>query len=137
MFWRKIFLRMREEAWEATKRYVAISLVDRELNVINKMNANAIKFTIHAKPNELRFIDTSCQNFNITAQHCVGGLTTQHDYLKTTFDYRICRESRNEQAVCIKNLECNRANLQVYGYLVHMSRISQPICYQRGKHERV
>lgn len=47
---------MRKEAWEAAKKYVAISLLDRELNSIKAINPNAIKFTIHAKPNELRLL---------------------------------------------------------------------------------
>ena len=50
------FLEMRKEAWEAAKKYVAISLLDRELNSIKAINPNAIKFTIHAKPNELRLL---------------------------------------------------------------------------------
>lgn len=132
-----IFLNMREEAWEATKKYVAISIIDREMSIINKINSNGIKLTIHAKANELRFIDTSVQNFNITAQHCVGGLDIKNNDLKVTFDYRICRESRNEQAVCLSNLDNNRANLQIYGYLVQMGQINQPIYYQRSNDDTI
>ena len=33
---------MRKEAWEAAKKYVAISLLDRELNSIKAINPNAI-----------------------------------------------------------------------------------------------
>ena len=107
------------------------------MSIINKINSNGIKLTIHAKANELRFIDTSVQNFNITAQHCVGGLDIKNNDLKVTFDYRICRESRNEQAVCLSNLDNNRANLQIYGYLVQMGQINQPIYYQRSNDDTI
>ncbi len=127
-----MFSSLREEAWIAAKKYVAISLVDRELKILNKINPNCIKFTIHAKQDELRFIDSTTQNFNITAQHCVGGIESHNHTLQATFDYRIFREAKNEQAICLSRLDNNRANIQIYGYLVNMSEINQPIYYRRA-----
>lgn len=123
---------MRKEAWEAAKKYVAISLLDRELNSIKAINPSAIKFTIHAKPNELRFIDSPLNSFNLTAQHCVGGINIESNKIKINFDYRICREHRKEKAVCISRLEANKANFGIYDYLVKMSNESQPIYFERG-----
>lgn len=126
------FIEMRKEAWEAAKKYVAISLLDRELNIIKAINPSAIKFTIHAKPNELRFIDSPLNSFNLTAQHCVGGINIESNKIKINFDYRICREHRKEKAVCISRLEANKANFGIYDYLVKMSNESQPIYFERG-----
>nr|WP_321432592.1 L-tyrosine/L-tryptophan isonitrile synthase family protein [uncultured Campylobacter sp.] len=129
---KELFINMRKEAWEAAKKYVAISLIDRQINIIDKINKLGLKFTIHPKTNEFRFLDSPLNSFNLTAQHCVGGISMKNNELSVNFDYRICRESREEQKVCIFGIQNNRANIQIYGYLTKMVQQNQAIFFTQG-----
>ena len=121
----QILYEMRSEAWDAAKRYVAISLVDRQSNILYKANPYAIKLTIHAKPNELRFIDTSREDFTSHAQHCVGGLREYQNTIKVDFKYRIQREANHEQAICVQVPNHEKYNCG----LIEMYHNKQPMYY--------
>lgn len=117
----ELLVEMRKSAWEAAKRYVAISLTDRELNLLN-INNNLLKFTIHGKSNEFNFISTNRKNISITAQHSVAGFDFTSG--EVNYKYRIEREHNLEQAIYIKNSFSREFNP-----LDLISNINQPIFY--------
>jgi hypothetical protein len=124
-----LFHCMRCEAWEATIRYVAISLTDRELNVLNQISPNAIKLTIHGKKGELHFLSATHQDVAMTAQHSTVGLAATDGATKMTFRYRLERESDRERPVLIESLPDTPHHRATYGPLWHMQKIGQPIAY--------
>ena len=87
-------LALRAEAWGAATRYVAISMVDRELEIWSLINPAGVKLTTHAKPGEVELLPT--RNPNLTAQHCVGGIARSLTGSKVTNRYRLEHESRGD-----------------------------------------
>ncbi|WP_445375805.1 L-tyrosine/L-tryptophan isonitrile synthase family protein [Photorhabdus tasmaniensis] len=124
---------MRDEAWNAAKRYVAISLTDRKLDTIFGSSPNGLKLTIHGKKDELHFISSSSKDVAMTAQHCVGGLDNSNGKLSINFRYRLEREARKELPVFIENLPDTLFNRQCYGPLLNMVKAAQPIYYIDNK----
>ncbi|ERK12759.1 hypothetical protein L581_2888 [Serratia fonticola AU-AP2C] len=122
----EIVKQMRVEAWEAAKKYVAISLTDRKLNTIYQKTPTAIKLTIHGKKCEFNFITTTAKDFSKTAQHTVGGLGDVNGNMVIDYKYRIERESDNEVKTYIaRTVE----NGNEFNPLREMSLINQPIYY--------
>ncbi|OOH84383.1 hypothetical protein BMT54_12280, partial [Pasteurellaceae bacterium 15-036681] len=102
---------MRCTAWEAAKKYVAISLIDRELNTLYSTEPNALKFTIHGKVNEFHFISTSKKDISATAQHFSGGLYYKNNEPIINYKYRIERDHRKETAVyLLQDNSCSSFN---------------------------
>ncbi len=93
---KSLYLRMRKAAWIAAIRYAAISLTDRELNVLNRINNQALKFTNHAKEMEFNVLTATNKYASFTAQHCTGGLDFQEQSTRVSFVYRIEREAKGE-----------------------------------------
>lgn len=120
-------LLMRQEAWDATLKYVAISITDRFLNIWKEINPHGIKFTIHAKHGEINFIHTSSEYKSMTAQHCVGGIKSSKIDSKITFEYRLPRETNGEYPVLLSNGGiANPKNMSIFDRL---ALTQQPICY--------
>lgn len=119
-------MKMRYEAWEAAKKYVAISLVDRKLNTIYKKIPTALKLTIHPKMNEYNFIATNQKNYSMTAQHTVAGINTKVDSITVDYQYRLIREAEKQIAVYIKPPIHKEID---FNPLFEMSLINQPIYY--------
>ncbi|MBF0752478.1 MULTISPECIES: hypothetical protein [unclassified Pasteurella] len=115
---------MREEAWEAAKRYVSISLTDRYLNTIFSIIPNCLKLTIHGKKGEINFISTTQQDLSITAQHSVAGLDLTNNSIH--FKYRIEREYNKEKRIFIEE------NSSIsFNPLNDIAKSYQPIFYSR------
>lgn len=118
---------MRHEAWYAALRYIAISDTDQTLGIWHILNGDNIKFTIHPKPNEIHFVQTSSEYNSMTAQHCVGGIKLDKSGPKFSFLYRLEREMRNEGPILFdpKSEElCGE-----YDFLNEYVQASQPISY--------
>lgn len=122
----EIVKQMRIEAWEAAKKYVAISLTDRQLNTIYKRIPTAIKLTIHGKKGEFNFITTNPKDFSKTAQHTVGGVSKANGNIMVDYKYRIERESNHETKVYIARTS---HYTDEFNPLHEMSLIHQPIYY--------
>ena len=125
----ELFSTLRMEAFEAAIRYVAISLADRDLNVLREIQPNAIKLTIHGKPGELHFLSSSHRDINITAQHSTGGITTGSDQLNFDLKYRIEREANNEVPVLVAALPAALRDRPEYEPLRRLHEARQPIAY--------
>ncbi len=125
----ELFHTMRQRAWRAALRYVAISLTDRELQPLHLIAPDAIKLTIHAKKGELHFLCATQQDANMTAQHCTGGLSLHHSSVKATFRYRLERESNGELPILLEPLPLTEFNQQRYGPLLAMQNNNQPVGY--------
>jgi hypothetical protein len=115
---------MRREAWEAAVRYTAISLTDRSLGVWRLLNPDGLKFTIHSKVGEIRFVPTTSEFLSMTAQHCVGGIKRSPRGSRLTFVCRLERESCNEYPVTLRN-----DTAAPVAPIQKMSEARQPICY--------
>ncbi|MDC9583227.1 L-tyrosine/L-tryptophan isonitrile synthase family protein [Xenorhabdus sp. PR6a] len=118
---------MRFEAWQAAKRYVAISLTDRKLNTIYDKLPIAIKLTIHGKQNEFNFISSTQRDFSKTAQHTVGGIRKIKGDISVDYKYRLERECRNEKKIYINPFSTNKSDS--FDPLYEMSLLKQPIYY--------
>lgn len=125
----ELFFIMRQRAWRAALRYVAISLTDRQLHLLHLIEPDAIKLTIHAKKDELHFLSTTQQDANITAQHCTGGLSLHHASVKANFRYRLEREANGEYPIMLEPIPLTEFNQQRYGPLLAMQIASQPVGY--------
>ncbi|MEA3119076.1 MAG: hypothetical protein QOI13_2346 [Paraburkholderia sp.] len=125
----ELFHGMRRQAWEAAVRYVAISLTDRDLNILKRIDRHAIKLTIHGKKGEMHFLSASQQDASMTAQHCSGGLSMSGAGAKITFRYRLERESNGESPVLIERMPDTEFNRMRYGPLHSLQLLEQPFCY--------
>lgn len=125
----ELFGIMRRAAWQAAARYVAISLADRELNVLRRVDANAIKLTVHGKKGEVQFLSATQRDASMTAQHCTGGLALSERAAKVTFQYRLEREAQQEFPVMIERLPDTAFHRERYGPLHKLQQAEQPICY--------
>jgi pyoverdine/dityrosine biosynthesis protein Dit1 len=121
----ELFCALRLEAFEAAIRYVAISLADRDLNILREIWPNAIKLTIHGKPGELHFLSASRRDSNITAQHSTGGFATGVINLK----YRLDREANEEIPVLLKALPPALLERSEYLGFRRLHEAGQPIAY--------
>jgi len=119
-------MNMRHEAWEAAKRYVAISLTDRQLNTIFQKIPTAIKLTIHAKTGEYNFISTNQKCYGMTAQHTVSGIKDNNESLVVDYKYRLVREAEHQSGVYIKPSTYIGDS---FDPLYEMSLIKQPVYY--------
>ncbi|POZ63115.1 hypothetical protein C2I19_04715 [Chromobacterium alticapitis] len=126
---RELFRALRRRAWEAAIRYVAISLTDRDLDVVRRIDGDAIKLTIHGKKGEVHFLSATKQDVNMTAQHCCGGVAASAEGAKLTFRYRLERESLGEVPVLIERLPDTAFYREKYGALHALQKLDQPICY--------
>ncbi|PDT81029.1 hypothetical protein CO676_24135 [Sinorhizobium sp. BJ1] len=124
-----LFRSMRRQAWEAALYYVAISLTDRGLNLLRRVDRDAIKLTVHAKKGELQFLSATRQDASITAQHCTGGLSIAKMAAKVNFRYRLERESQGEYPILLEQLPDTPFHREHYGPLHAMQMIDQPIGY--------
>lgn len=121
---------LRNEAWRASLRYVAISMVDRELDVWSSLNPDGLKFTIHGKAGEIQFRPTSSEFLSMTAQHCVGGIKRSSKGTKVTYAYRLERESENEIPVRFAvPLQDEISGAIIDASVQTMIESNQPICY--------
>jgi hypothetical protein len=125
----ELFHRMRKQAWDAAIRYVAISLVDREMNMLKRIDKHAVKLTIHSKKGELHFLSASQQDAAMTAQHCVGGLAMSSAGAKVSFRYRLERESNGERPVLVERLPDTEFYRKRYGPLHSLQTLDQPLFY--------
>ncbi len=116
---------LRQEAWDAAVRYVAISDTDRRLQVLRRHWPQAIKLTIHAKPGELHCITTSRRNINMTAQHGCGGLLFGDSGAVIDIRYRIEREADAQVPVLI-GADAGRPDA---GPLAALHAATQPFFY--------
>lgn len=124
----ELFAEMRREAWEAAIRYVAISLTDRDLAVLKRIDGGAVKLTIHAKKGELHFVSDRSQG-SMTAQHAVAGISESAGRAKLTLRYRVEREAEGECPVLVEGLSDSDYEMAKYGPLYLMQKIAQPIVY--------
>jgi hypothetical protein len=120
---------MRREAWEAAVRYVAISLTDRELQVVRRRWPQAIKLTIHAKPGELHCISTSRRNVSMTAQHCTGGIHFGPQGAEMDFRYRVEREAEGQVPVMVAPDAALALAPEQFGPLAALQASAQPFMY--------
>lgn len=118
---------MRFEAWQAAKKYVAISLTDRKLNTIYAKLPAALKLTIHGKKNEFNFISSTQKDFSRTAQHTVGGIRKIKGDICIDYKYRLERECGNEKKVYISPSYIKKDDN--FDPLHEMSLLRQPIYY--------
>ncbi len=125
---RALFAAMRDEAWAAATRYVAISLTDRTLGTVRTIAPRAVKLTIHAKPSELHVILATHRHAAMTAQHCVGGIDDDARRAQISFRYRIEREARGEVPVLVGDLPDGTRGDR-FGPLAAMHATAQPIAY--------
>lgn len=125
----ELFRIMRQQAWRAALRYVAISLTDRKIQPLKLIAPDAIKLTIHAKKGELHFLCATQQDANMTAQHCSGGLSFHYSSMKATFRYRLERELNGEFPILLDPLPLSEFNQQRYGPLLAMQNNNQPVGY--------
>src|SRR5262249_6969631 len=121
----ELFCALRIEAFEAAIRYVAISLADRDLNILRKICPNAIKLTIHGKPGELHLLSASHRDCNITAQHSTGGFAAGAINLK----YRLDREANEEVPVLLTALPPSLLQRSEYLGFRRLHEAGQPIAY--------
>ncbi|MEQ9863672.1 L-tyrosine/L-tryptophan isonitrile synthase family protein [Pectobacterium aroidearum] len=121
-----IIMNMRNENWEAAKRYVSISLADRQLNTIFRKIPTALKLTIHAKKGEFNFIATNQKSYSMTAQHTVAGIKRQNDSITVDYQYRLTREAEKQTGVYIHTPNHRHGE---FDPLYEMSLIKQPIYY--------
>ena len=126
---RNLFFALRAEAFEAAIRYVSISLADRNLNIWREICPDAIKFTIHGKPGELHFLSASHRDFNITAQHSTGGISTRSDQINFDLKYRLEREANEETPVLVAALPAALRHRPEYEPLRLLHHTKQPIVY--------
>ncbi len=124
-----LFRTMRQSAWEAAIRYVAISLTDRDLNVLRVIEPDAIKLTVHGKKGEVHFLSATQQDAAMTAQHSTGGLGGSPTAAKITFRYRLERESHGEIPILIQRLPKTAFHRARFGPLFDLQTIDQPIGY--------
>lgn len=114
---------MRKEAWEASKRYVSISLVDREIDTLFLEKNYFLKCTIHRKEKEFNFISTSKKDYCRTAQHSVAGLDNN---LNLSYRYRIERDTKQEKRIYFE-FDYNTKN--TFNPMNLLSVSNQPIYY--------
>lgn len=127
---RTLALELRQEAWYAALRYVAISLTDREIDIWNLLNPNGLKLTIHGKPGEVQFRPTSSEFLSMTAQHCVGGIKHSPKGARVTYTYRLERESQEEVPVLLSDPSLNKTpNAAIDAPVRALIEAHQPICY--------
>lgn len=120
---------MRREAWKAACRYVAISLTDRELNLIKETAPRAVKLTIHGKTAELHFTTAASRDANMTAQHSTGGYALTGGQARPTFRYRIEREAAAETPVLLHGAVGRSAHDPRFRPLARLERMQQPVAY--------
>jgi hypothetical protein len=121
----ELFCALSQEAFEAAIRYVAISLVDRDLKILREICPNAIKLTIHGKPGELHLLSASHRDCSITAQHSTGGFATGVINLK----YRLDREANEEVPVLLTALPPALQERSEYLGFRRLHETRQPIAY--------
>lgn len=131
-------LSLLEETWEATLKYVSISLTDRHLDVWNKIQPSGIKLSIHGKPGEIQLRPTNSKFLTMTAQHSVGGVVKTKMGTKITCEYRIEREAAGEIPVILAGSK----NKNVFSKkppdtIKKMIRSGQPFCYVPDKTEDI
>lgn len=119
---------LRSEAWQAACRYVAISLTDRDLNLVRELAPDAVKLTIHGKPGELHLVTATSTDANMTAQHSTGGYSVRGGQAKPTFGYLVDREARGEIPVLIKGTPRHGDDPR-YRALARLEASGQPIAY--------
>ncbi|ARF55742.1 L-tyrosine/L-tryptophan isonitrile synthase family protein [Streptomyces gilvosporeus] len=119
---------LRREAWQAACRYVAISLADRDLNLIRQLAPDAVKLTIHGKPGELHLVTATSKDANMTAQHSTGGYSISGGQAKPTYSYLIDREARGEIPVLIKGTPRHGGDTR-HRALARLEATGQPIAY--------
>ncbi|WP_374983272.1 L-tyrosine/L-tryptophan isonitrile synthase family protein [Streptomyces fradiae] len=124
-----LHLALREEAWEAACRYVAISLTDRDLNLVRETAPRAVKLTIHGKPGELHFTTAASRDANMTAQHSTGGYALRDGRVRPTFRYRIEREAAGETPVLLHGAAGRGGDEPHHLPLARLERMQQPIAY--------
>ncbi|TCJ93951.1 hypothetical protein EV694_2185 [Volucribacter psittacicida] len=122
----ELIIKMRYEAWEAAKKYVAISLTDRKLNTIFTKIPTAIKLTIHGKRGEFNFISTNCKNYSLTAQHTTGSIHFKRDEVMIDYRYRIERDADSETEIYVYPSETSE---EKFDPLYEMYKIKQPFYY--------
>ncbi|MFS8099530.1 L-tyrosine/L-tryptophan isonitrile synthase family protein [Lentzea alba] len=120
---------LRREAFSAACRYVAISLADRDLNVLRTVTPDAVKLTIHGKPGELHFVTATSRDANMTAQHCTGGYDFEDGEAKPTFRYLVEREAAGEIPVLVSGARHRAAADDRYRALARLETGLQPITY--------
>lgn len=124
---------LRREAFSAACRYVAISLADRDLDVLRTVTPDAVKLTIHGKPGELHFVTATSRDANMTAQHCTGGYdladVSGGGEAKPTFRYLIEREAAGEVPVLVSGARHRVAADDRYRALARLETGLQPIAY--------
>ncbi|MFE1577675.1 L-tyrosine/L-tryptophan isonitrile synthase family protein [Streptomyces fradiae] len=124
-----LHLALREEAWAAACRYVAISLTDRELNLVRETAPRAVKLTIHGKPGELHFTTAASRDANMTAQHSTGGYALRDGRVRPTFRYRIEREAAGETPVLLHGAAGRGGDEPHHLPSARLERMQQPIAY--------
>jgi hypothetical protein len=120
---------LREEAWRAACRYVAISLTDRDLNLVRETAPRAVKLTIHGKPGELHFTTAASRDANMTAQHSTGGYALLDGRARPTFRYRIEREAAGETPVLLHGAADRAEREPHFLPLARLERTQQPVAY--------
>ncbi|MGH3437444.1 MAG: L-tyrosine/L-tryptophan isonitrile synthase family protein [Sciscionella sp.] len=127
-----ISIELRAEAWQAAIRYVAISLVDRALDVWSIINPGGVKMTTHGKPGEIQIRPTRSKFMSMTAQHCVGGILRAQEGSKITFSYRLEHESCGDVPLLFDQPMARRTGESVPNPIRKMTEAQQPICYLRS-----
>lgn len=125
---REEVVQLRLEIWEATLRYIAISLCDRTLQIWTRLLPDGIKLTIHGKSGEVQFRPTSSSHATMTAQHCVGGIRDEDNGLRVTYAYRLEREARGDIPLLFDDTQVGNINHND-DYLHRFCATKQPICY--------
>lgn len=120
---------LRTEAWQAAICYVAISLVDRELDVWSLINPAGVKMTIHGKSGEIQIRPTRSEYTGVTAQHSVGGITHSSKGNKITFSYRLQHESGGDTPVLFDGPASSAGREGIPTLIQAMAVDQQPICY--------
>lgn len=124
---------LREEAWRAAVRYVAISLVDRMLDVWTVLTPSGIKMTIHGKPGEVQIRPTHSDYASISAQHCVGGLMLGEHGTKVTYRYALEHEHGGDVPLLFEEPLVHGASTTapLPDPIQKMIDTHQPVCYLR------
>jgi Pyoverdine/dityrosine biosynthesis protein len=123
-----LHLALRTEAWQAAVRYVAISLVDRGLDMWARVNPAGLKMTTHGKAGEIQIRPTRSKYMSITAQHCVGGVVRTQGGSKVTYSYRLENESSGQVPVLFDQPPAHGTR-SLDGPVLAMLEARQPVCY--------
>ncbi|MGW3108176.1 L-tyrosine/L-tryptophan isonitrile synthase family protein [Streptomyces sp. NPDC001100] len=126
---RRLHRELRHEAWAAACRYVAISLTDRELELLGERSPRAVKLTIHGKPGELHMVTATSRDVNMTAQHSTGGYTVSGDVARPDYRYLVEREARGQSPVLVSGAVVRAEADARYRPLARLESAGQPIAY--------